>query len=98
MPNYENGKIYKITVGDDFYIGCTTLTLEQRMRNHRQDQYRTSAFYARVREHGIENCTIELLEAVPCKTMAELTTREQYYISQYTGNPQLLNRRRACRS
>ena len=38
MPNYSNGKIYKIynTITDDIYIGATTQLLCERMREHRR--------------------------------------------------------------
>ena len=38
MPNYNNGKIYKIynTITDDIYIGATTQLLSARMREHRR--------------------------------------------------------------
>ena len=37
MPNYQEGKIYKIynTINVDLYIGSTTQKLCERMREHR---------------------------------------------------------------
>ena len=42
MPNYKNGKIYKIVndVDDCIYIGSTTLSLNMRMIYHRKKQKR----------------------------------------------------------
>ena len=34
MPNYSKGKIYKIYNDDLIYIGSTTQTLEQRLKDH----------------------------------------------------------------
>ena len=37
MPNYQNGKIYKITSGDLIYIGSTTQSLAKRWGDHNKD-------------------------------------------------------------
>ena len=38
MPNYQEGKMYKIynTVNDEIYIGSTTRKLSERMAEHRR--------------------------------------------------------------
>ena len=97
MPDYSKGKIYRIDVGDSFYIGSTTLSLPQRMRCHKQDIHRTSFFYEKVREHGIQNCVISLLEEVPCDSNAALIAKEQSHLDLYAGDSLCLNRRRAVK-
>ena len=36
MVNYHAGKIYKITGGDLTYIGSTTISLSQRLAQHKK--------------------------------------------------------------
>lgn len=95
MPNYAHGKIYRIDVGDEYYIGSTCLTLPQRFSNHRQDRGRTSMFYQKVRAVGIENCHMTLVEEYPCNSRAELSQREEYYVSVARKDPRCLNRKAA---
>jgi hypothetical protein len=40
MPNYQNGKIYKIDVDGDLYIGSTTQPLSQRKTSHVRDTHK----------------------------------------------------------
>ena len=72
MPNYQEGKNYKIynTINDDIYVGSTTLKLCERMRDHRSSSnekckkhYLT---YKEFSEHGVENFFFELIEKCPC--------------------------------
>jgi predicted GIY-YIG superfamily endonuclease len=39
MPNYQDGKIYKIVdnTNGDIYIGSSTIRLSARLQNHKQD-------------------------------------------------------------
>ena len=60
MPDYNNGKIYKIynTITDDIYIGATTQLLCERMRGHRR-AYKakrnvTNKLYQHFNEYGKE--------------------------------------------
>ena len=86
MPNYQDGKIYKIynTINDDIYIGSTTQKLCERMRNHRNDHKSKLHFnfpiYKAFREHGVENFFIELIEKCPCNDKDELRKTEGNYI------------------
>ena len=86
MPNYQDGKIYKIynTINDDIYIGSTTQKLCERMRNHRNDHKSKLHFnfpiYKAFREHGVENFFIELIEKCPCNDKDELMKTEGNYI------------------
>jgi hypothetical protein len=85
MPDYINGKIYKITSGDLTYIGSTCEpTLARRLSGHvtshklcKNGTYgKTSSF--QVIETG--NYEISLLELYPCNSKDELTARERFYI------------------
>ena len=88
MPDYQQGKIYKIwNVGyDRCYIGSTTETLSSRMSNHRS-HYRIwlkhnkghCRVYDLFNEFGLENCKIELLETYPCNNRSELEAREGHH-------------------
>ena len=85
MPNYQEGKIYKIynTINDDIYIGSTTQKLCERMRGHRsrityKDNHKP--IYQSVLEHGIEHFFIELIEKYPCSDKDELRKKEGEYI------------------
>jgi hypothetical protein len=89
MPNYQNGKIYKIVnyENDDVYIGSTCEpTLARRLSNHVAN-YRgylngkrgyTTSF--KIIETG--NYDIQLIEAYPCNNKMELHAREGYWIKQ----------------
>jgi len=91
MPNYQQGKIYKIvsnTDDDICYVGSTTRPLLcQRMVEHRGNyKYwkngkhgKTSSFEL-FEKYGVANCRIELIEIFPCNSKDELTKQEAYYI------------------
>lgn len=92
MPNYKQGKIYKIVSNTDdelCYIGSTTRPLLcQRMEQHRskykqlksggKTSYTTS--FILFNTYGVENCRIELIELFPCNSKDELTKKEGEYI------------------
>ena len=85
MPNYQNGKIYKITGGGLTYIGSTTQSLSKRLAEHRND-YKTcektgektkiTSFY--ILEHI--SYEITLVEDYPCGRKEQLNMRERYFI------------------
>ncbi len=88
MPNYQNGKIYKLvnTEGTLTYIGSTCQSLAQRKAKHHgsykcwkngKGNYITSF---KIFEDDEEGCKIILLEVFPCNTRNELEKRERYYI------------------
>ena len=85
MPNYQEGKIYKIynTINDDIYIGSTTQKLCDRMREHR-DRHRNeppdALLYKAFAEYGIDNFFIELIEKCPCNDIEELRRKEGEYM------------------
>eukprot|EP00729_Bicosta_minor_P003512 gene3512-32422_t len=93
MPNYSNGKIYKV-VNDNLnicYIGSTVQPLSVRMSAH-QGNHKSGSF-ARYKKWGkIEDCKIHLIENYPCKDKHELESRERHFIESYragTGSTSL---------
>ena len=87
MVNYQNSKIYiiKSPNTDKVYIGSTSATLPQRMRNHRWDfnhrrQKKDLAVF-KIFEEG--DTYIELIELFPCSCMDELRKREREVMEQY---------------
>jgi len=79
MPDYANGKIYKI-VGEDgsVYYGSTTMCLKERMRKHRISKD-TSAYQKIMSQM---DCEIILVENYPCDSRKELEDREAWYIRE----------------
>jgi len=78
MPNYKNGKIYKIvcnTTGETYY-GSTTQPLWKRMGHHRCKT--NSANSKQIIERG--NYDYVLVEEYPCDNKEQLHKRERYYI------------------
>ena len=84
MPNYQEGKIYKIynTINDNFYVGSTTQKLCFRMKDHRGrcKQQPHLPLYKEMLEYGKEHFYIELLEKHPCSDKEELVKKENEYI------------------
>jgi len=91
MPNYSEGKIYKIIAEttEDFlpYVGSSTQKLSKRMSQHRdnyklflegKDRIRSKACDL-FQKFGVKNCRIVLIENFPCKTIEELVCRERYW-------------------
>lgn len=82
MPNYADGKIYKIICdkSDLIYIGSTCQTLANRLSQHKnKNNFKCSSKEL----FKLGNCSIILLEKFPCKDKEELTAREQYYLDQF---------------
>jgi len=81
MPNYQNGKIYKLHSyqTDKIYIGSTTRLLCQRVANHKTDFKRGT----HITSHDIlkyNDAMITLIETYPCNHRNELEKRERYHI------------------
>lgn len=74
MPNYQNGKIYKLWTyeSDDIYIGSTTQLLCQRLSGHKLKKDCTSS----VLFEKSNNVMIELIEEYPCENKEKLNKRE----------------------
>ena len=87
MPNYENGKIYKMVGGGLTYVGSTTRTLAQRKAMHKSGFKRWKAGNGskttsyQLFDSG-EPVDIVLLEDVPCERKEQLHARERYWIEK----------------
>jgi len=75
MPNYQEGKIYKITAGDKTYYGSTTLTLATRFRCFRNSK----KYYSCSVLLTLPDCKISLVEMYPCETSFDLKMRERWW-------------------
>jgi hypothetical protein len=100
MPDYSQGKIYKIisTDCDDVYYGSTTELLNVRLIKHRYDynQY-LKGEYCYVTSYKLlekENYEIVLVEDYPCENEIELKLREAEYIK----NNECVNKCIPCRT
>jgi len=88
MTNYLEGKIYMITTNHNckIYIGSTTLTLEERLKDHKTrynlwkiDPERQT-FLSSFELLDFDDYKIELLENFPCETEQDLLNREGFYM------------------
>ena len=89
--NYQQGKIYKIVNSKDFmvYVGSTSQkNLRSRWGKHMSNirEGSTSKVYNHMREVGVKNCKIVLLENWPCDSKQELHQREQYYMDKVSAD------------
>ena len=85
MPNYLNGKIYKITGINEkgewvIYIGSTCQKLCSRMTGHRRD---TNTCKSKIIFETCSNITITLIKSYPCNNIDELNAEERSYYDQY---------------
>ena len=82
MPNYNNGKIYKIVNSIDamVYIGSMTTKLCYRMAVHRcnMNNNNNATLYKHMRKLGVDNFKIVLFEYCSCNSKDELLRRERY--------------------
>lgn len=81
MPDYKNGKIYKLTSKntDKIYIGSTVNSLSKRLSCHRSPTNKTIS-----REMSqYDDLEIVLIEEFPCQKREELEARESYWIGKY---------------
>ena len=91
MPNYQNGKIYKIVndENDKIYFGSTTLKyLSTRLVKHRCEfkafkEGKRTKFCSVNEVLKYKNYKIILIENYPCNSKDELISRERYYIEKY---------------
>jgi len=79
MPDYQQGKIYKLWSPSKnlVYYGSTTQTLAQRLTDHkRKCEVRTCCSYLIIE---CEDYKIELLEEYPCNNKTQLEKKEGEY-------------------
>lgn len=90
MPDYQLGKIYKITSGDLTYIGSTCEpTLAKRLAKHVTNYkvFQTGKGGSHVSSYQLIETgvyTITLIEIFPCGSKDELTARERFHIENTT--------------
>ena len=83
MPNYANGKVYKLisSVDGRIYIGSTTVSLSTRLAQHKSTAKKTpTPVYRHFNTIGWDKVRIVLLETVTCFNKEQLIQREQHYI------------------
>lgn len=82
--NYIYG--YKNKINNKWYVGQTSMPIEERHRLHISGATHEKAndynclFHKKIREYGIDNFELEILEEVPNKS--DLDEREQYWIEK----------------
>jgi hypothetical protein len=82
MPNFTNGKIYKLwsPEGDDIYIGSTVQSLSMRKVAHKRSCNNDNCCSSKILFQNYDDVRIELIEEFPCENKMELTKREGHYI------------------
>jgi len=84
MPNYQDGKIYKITAGNLTYFGSTIQPLSQRLAKHRNDKKaQPNSKFSSFPLLDMPDCKIILVEDYPCERREQLLAREAYYIENH---------------
>ena len=80
MPNYQNGKIYKLVsnISNDIYIGSTVNKLSHRLNAHKNKANECVSKQLFANDAVIQ---IILIESYPCNNKSELTAREHHYIT-----------------
>ena len=78
MPDYSQGKIYKVecNITNEVYYGSTVLSLSRRMRRHRNGKKCCTAI--NIINRG--NYNVKVIEEYPCNSKQELEARERWYI------------------
>jgi len=92
MPNYKNGKIYKLwsPEGDEIYIGSTIQPLYKRYYHHKI----ISDCSSKILFEKYNDVRIELIESCPCDNKEQLNKKE----GEYIRNNNCVNRRIAGRT
>lgn len=82
MPNYKNGKIYRIVCNEtgEQYIGSTTETLARRLSGHKRSSITPNKKCRSFQIIGRGNYEIVLIEDCPCETKEQLHRRERHFI------------------
>tara|TARA_R110000772_G_scaffold2887_4_gene10633 strand:- start:4828 stop:5367 length:540 start_codon:yes stop_codon:yes gene_type:complete len=77
MPDWSNGKIYKVTCGEtgNVYIGSTVSSLKHRLCKH-------NGSYNKCETRHFINPKIELIEDYPCETKDELHWKEREWMEK----------------
>ena len=86
-------------VDDTVYVGSTDMTLKGRYNHHiyLTNKSHTAPQYVKMREVGLDICSIVLIEEVNFDSKTELLAREQYHMDLVPRNLRL-NKTRALHS
>jgi predicted GIY-YIG superfamily endonuclease len=97
MPDYKNGKLYKLQCDDGYYyIGSTCDELRYRLNGHKKDSRKHSTpLYQHINEIGWDRVRIVLIEECPCENKQQLVRKEDEMIQLNLMNDLCLNTRRA---
>jgi hypothetical protein len=82
MPDYKNGKIYKLwsPLGSEIYIGSTVNSLAKRKADHKAHYNNDRGCSSEILFEKYNDVRIELIEEFPCENKMELNKKEGYYI------------------
>lgn len=89
MPDYQNGKIYKLvnSRNNQVYIGSTTRPLTVRYNGHVGDSKRyTTRINLAIRKIGGEHFRIKLIKHFPCNSKVDLEKEEMRTVAKYLNN------------
>lgn len=97
MPDYKNGKLYKLQCDDGhYYIGSTCNELRFRLYGHKTDSKKeNNKKYQHINEIGWDRVRIVLIEECPCENKTQLCRKEDEMIRKYQNDPLCLNSKRA---
>lgn len=86
MPNYQDGKIYKIVndIDNEIYVGSTCQLLCKRIQEHFKkskdiNTIKSNKLYMKINQIGKLHFKIILIEKCPCNDKEELLKREDYW-------------------
>ena len=82
MPDYSNGKIYKLWCPDNelIYIGSTIQPLHVRLGGHKRNAKAKNSCSSKLLFQASNEVKIELIEEYPCNNKMELTKKEGEHI------------------
>lgn len=89
MVNYQEGKIYKLVIGELTYVGSTTQPLHKRFHEHKSKyarsllgQQRSATTSIKLFEKETDDIKVDivLIEKYSCEDKYELHKRERYWI------------------
>ena len=87
MPNYQNGKVYRILQDGTktVYVGSTVRTLSERMAQHRRNAVKQPQvmLYTHMAKVGMGHFTIELIVDCPCDRREVLNRAEGEQIRRF---------------
>jgi group I intron endonuclease len=86
-PKDGYGRIYKLSSSEcnESYIGLTTLTLDERFKQHKISAREGSSMliHKAMRRHGLKSFSISMIEG--CVPVSELAEREIHYIKHFNS-------------